>query len=152
MSNLSRAQSARFLKFALVGGLGIAVQLGAMAGLTVLKLNYLVATAFAVEASVVHNFLWHQRFTWADRATPAGNETRKAKAVERLLRFQISNGAVSLAGNLLLMRVLVGFGGIPPWLRSLVSITLCSWGNFLASDRWVFSSRGDSIARPAELG
>jgi putative flippase GtrA len=34
---------------------------------TGLGLDYLVATALAVEAAVVHNFLWHQRFTWIDR-------------------------------------------------------------------------------------
>jgi dolichol-phosphate mannosyltransferase len=142
MNRLPPAQSLRFLKFALVGAIGIAVQLVAMAGMTVLKVNYLGATGLAVEAAVVHNFLWHRRFTWADRAMPAGNETRKANAIERLLRFQLSNGAISLAGNLLLMRVLVGFAGISVWLASLLSITLCSWGNFLASDQWAFSLAG----------
>ena len=31
---------------------------------TGLGFNYLVATALAVEGAVVHNFLWHERFTW----------------------------------------------------------------------------------------
>jgi dolichol-phosphate mannosyltransferase len=152
MSRLSRALSLRFLKFALVGGIGIAVQLGVMAEMRVLKVNCLGATGLAVEAAVVHNFLWPQRFTWADRAMPAGKEIRKAQVIARLLRFQLTNGAISLAGDLLLMRVLVGFAGISLWLASLLSITLCAWGNFLASDQWVFSSQGESVARPAELG
>jgi dolichol-phosphate mannosyltransferase len=152
MSRLSRALSLRFLKFALVGGIGIAVQLGVMAEMRVLKVNCLGATGLAVEAAVVHNFLWPQRFTWADRAMPAGKEIRKAQVIARLLRFQLTNGAISLAGDPLLMRVLVGFAGISPWLASLLSITLCAWGNFLASDQWVFSSQGESVARPAELG
>jgi putative flippase GtrA len=152
MSKRPPARCFRFLQFALVGGIGVGVQLAVMAGMMVLKVNYLVATGLAVEAAVVHNFLWHRRFTWADWAMPAARQSRKAQAIEQLLRFQLSNGAISLAGNLLLMRVLVGFAGISAWLASLLSITLCSWGNFLVSDQWVFCLQGGSLASPAELG
>ncbi|MGA2416791.1 MAG: GtrA family protein [Candidatus Sulfotelmatobacter sp.] len=57
----------RFLKFSLVGALGIAVQFGVLALLTAIQINYLLATGLAVECAVLHNFLWHQRFTWSDR-------------------------------------------------------------------------------------
>ena len=39
---------------------------------TVLHFDYLFATAIAVEAAVVHNFVWHEQFTWADRVTVRG--------------------------------------------------------------------------------
>jgi hypothetical protein len=62
-----RAAAIRWLKFNLVGGIGIAVQLLMLVVLkTGLHLDYLIATALAVETTVVHNFLWHERFTWAD--------------------------------------------------------------------------------------
>ena len=58
----------RWIKFNAVGGIGIGVQLGALAALrSWLKLDYLLATGLAVEIAVVHNFLWHERYTWADR-------------------------------------------------------------------------------------
>ena len=57
---------------------------------------------------------------------------------KRLLRFQIANGALSLGGNLVLMRVLVGTWAMNYTLANVVSITLCSILNFLASDRLVF--------------
>ncbi len=65
----SRGQSLiqRMAKFALVGAVGIAVQLAVLEGLTRLGCHYLPATGFAVETAVLHNFLWHQRFTWSDR-------------------------------------------------------------------------------------
>ena len=86
----------RWVKFNAVGGIGIAVQLVALALLrSWLKLDYLLATALAVEIAVVHNFLWHERFTWADR--PAA---RWKHSLFRLAKFNLSNGAVSLAGNL----------------------------------------------------
>ena len=93
-----------WLKFNAVGGIGIAVQLAALALFrSGLQLDYLVATGLAVETAVIHNFLWHERFTWADR--PA---QRFAHSLARLAKFNTSNGLVSLAGNLLIMRALVG--------------------------------------------
>jgi putative flippase GtrA len=122
----------RLLKFSFVGVIGIAVQLAVLAGLTAMRVNYLVATALAVEAAVLHNFLWHQSFTWADRGASS------AEAVKRLLRFHVSNGAISLIGNLLLMRIFVGWFGIPVIVSNIATIALCALANFAASDRWVF--------------
>jgi len=72
----------RWCKFNFVGGIGIGVQFAALFLLKgVLHLNYLAATAIAVEAAVVHNFVWHEHFTWADRTTferpkPGGTKAR----------------------------------------------------------------------------
>ena len=69
----ARGLGVRWLKFNLVGGIGIGVRLAALALLVgLLKMNYLWATALAVEAAVLHNFVWHERYTWRDRtrATP----------------------------------------------------------------------------------
>jgi len=141
MTKLRLTQFLRWVKFSLVGSIGVVVQLAALAALTAIKVNYLLATGLAVESAVVHNFFWHQRLTWSDRALPARQEIRRSKAIERLLRFQLSNGGISLTGNLLLMPVLVDSARIPVLLANLVSIAICSYANFMASDRWVFSSR-----------
>lgn len=126
----------RWLKFNAVGGIGIAVQLAALAFFrSVLHLDYLVATALAVETAVIHNFLWHERFTWADR--PAG---RFAHSLTRLAKFNTSNGVVSLAGNLLIMRVLVGQFHLNYVIANLIAVATCSILNFLLSDRIVFES------------
>jgi len=94
----------RWMKFNAVGGIGIVVQLATLAVLrSWLKLDYLLATGMAVEIAVIHNFLWHERFTWADR--PAG---RRLQSLARLAKFNASNGAVSIVGNLVVMRLLVG--------------------------------------------
>jgi len=53
--------SVRWLKFNFVGGMGILVQFAALFLLKgLLQFHYLVATAIAVEAAVVHNFVWHE--------------------------------------------------------------------------------------------
>jgi putative flippase GtrA len=122
-------------KFVFVGAVGVVIQLAALEALTALGLHYLWATVFAVEAAVLHNFMWHLRFTWGDRGGSQSVETGV-----RLLRFHLSNGAISILGSLLLMRWLVGQFGLKVLLANLLTIAACSVGNFLASDRWVFLS------------
>jgi putative flippase GtrA len=120
----------------MVGGIGILVQLAALALFrSVLHLDYLVATALAVETAVTHNFLWHERFTWADR--PA---QRLSHSLARLAKFNTSNGLVSLVGNLLIMRALVGQVHMNYVIANLIAVATCSIVNFLFSDRFVFES------------
>ena len=121
----------RWLIFNGVGILGFAVQLAVLAVLVRLGLHYLVATAVAVEVTVLHNFAWHERVTWRDR--PGDGRGRG-----RLWRFHASNGLISLAGNLCLMRLLVGLFGMAPVPANLVSVLACALLNFTASDRFVF--------------
>lgn len=124
----------RWLKFNLVGGIGIIVQLAALAVLTHgAHLDYLIATALAVECAVLHNFAWHERFTWSDRASIGLRQV-----LARLLRFNCTTGAVSIGGNLLFMRLLAGQAHLPPLVANLISIAACSIINFLVNDRVVF--------------
>jgi dolichol-phosphate mannosyltransferase len=125
------------MKFNLVGGIGIGVQLFVLWMLTAYGVSYMLATALAVESTVLHNFLWHERFTWVDRV----NGTILQSAV-RLLRFNLSTGAVSIVGNLLLMRMLVGHAHLRPMLANIIAIAACSILNFVVSDRWVFRAAG----------
>jgi putative flippase GtrA len=132
----ARQRFSRWLKFNAVGGIGIVVQLAALALLrSLLKLDYLLATGLAVEIAVIHNFLWHERFTWADR--PAA---RPVQSLVRLVKFNASNGAVSIGGNLLVMRLLVGELRVNYAVSNLVAIVVCSLANFLLGDRFVFES------------
>jgi putative flippase GtrA len=126
----------RWLKFNAVGALGVAVQLGMLALLTRLAgWNYLAATAIAVEAALVHNFVWHERYTWADQTRSA--QTAGAIA-RRMLGFHAGNGAVSLIGNLALMAWLAGALHLPTLLANGVSIVVCSVVNFVLGDRLIF--------------
>jgi len=124
----------RWMKFNFVGGIGIVVQLASLAFLrSALHLDYLLATGLAVETAVIHNFLWHERFTWRDR--PAAHTLQ---SLTRFLKFNLSNGAVSLVGNLLIMRALVGELHMNYVIANLVAVTVCSLMNFALGDRFVF--------------
>jgi putative flippase GtrA len=137
--------SVRFWRFNGVGVVGFVVQLAVLAVLLRFHVHYLAATALAVEAAVLHNFLWHERWTWRDR--PVSGLPRLA----RLWRFHALNGAVSLIGNLVLMRLLVGFLGMPPVPANLLSVLACALVNYAASDRIVFSAGSEVRGAPGAL-
>jgi putative flippase GtrA len=142
----ARQSFLRWLKFNFVGGIGIAVQLAALALFrSALHLDYLLATALAVEAAVIHNFFWHERFTWADR--PAA---RPVQSLVRLAKFNLSNGGVSIVGNLLLMRLLVGELKLNYVVANLMSVAVCSLVNFLLSDRFVFGGKTGAAVAPTD--
>ncbi len=129
----------RWLKFNFVGAIGVVVQFSAlflMKGL--FHLNYLASTAVAVEAAVVHNFVWHEQFTWSDRVTSDGVPRSLRRSLARFARFNLSTGAVSIVGNLALMRLMVGEAHLNYLLANAIAIALCSIANFLVSDVWVF--------------
>ena len=127
----------RWLKFNAVGAIGIGVQLTVLAILrTGLGMNYLLATALAVEAAVLHNFFWHERFTWADR--PA------AASLVRLMKFNLTTGGLSILGNMAAMKLLVGAVGLAYMPANMMSIAACSILNFFVADRMIF------LLEPAE--
>ena len=126
-----QSSAIRWIKFNAVGALGIGVQLCVLGLSTRLwQLNYLTATAMAVEAAIIHNYLWHDRFTWPDR--PSNGR------VSRFLKFNLTTGALSILGNLAFMRALVGLWNIPYLRANLITIAMCSLANFLISDLIVF--------------
>jgi putative flippase GtrA len=137
------------MKFSAVGLLGVGVQMGCFALFdSGLGLHYLAATVLAVEAAVLHNFVWHERYTWRDRP-----HTGARDLANRLARFHAGNGLVSILGNLALMRLLVGALGVNHYVASGASIAICSLLNFAISEWFVF--RGEGIpprdSRPAQL-
>lgn len=131
MNNLQR-----WLRFNLVGALGLILQLSALALFNrYAPKHYLGATATAVELAVLHNFLWHLHYTWKDRWNP--------KTIPgQLIRFHLSNGAVSLLGNLALMPLLYSIAHLPLLAANSMAILSCSLLNFALSNTWAFNNSG----------
>lgn len=125
----------RWGKFNLVGAMGMVVQLGALAVLSrCAPGHYLFASAAAVELAVLHNFVWHVHFTWRDRRD-------NSVLHSRLMRFHLSNGLVSMLGNLVLMRILVQGAHVPLLIANCIAILCCSIVNFGLGDNWAFATR-----------
>jgi dolichol-phosphate mannosyltransferase len=136
----------RWLKFNLVGALGMVVQLGSLAVFNHwFAGHYLCATFAAIELALLHNFAWHLHYTWRDRrdcsALPA-----------QLLRFHLSNGLVSLVGNLALMRALVDGAHLQVLAANGIAILCCSIVNFFLGDTWTFAASTLRRDKPASAG
>ena len=129
---------ARWARFNVVGVMGMAVQLGALAALNrCAPQHYLAASAAALEATLLHNFAWHVNYTWRDRRDCS-------PLIAQLLRFHLSNGLVSMAGNLALMRLLVEGARMPPLAANGIAILCCSLANFWVGDCWAFAHAADA--------
>ena len=132
-ANQTRLTWRRSIMFSAVGLVGIGVQLAALWMLkSRLGVPLLVATFLATEIAVIHNFAWHVHWTWADRPVSV------AETLRRLIRFHVTNGLVSIAGNLLLMAALTAYLGLHYLLANLISIGVCALANLVVSDAWVF--------------
>src|SRR5215469_12032670 len=84
----------------------------------------------------VQSALW---FSWADRKSRA--------RFERLAKFNLTNGAISILGNVGFMKVFVGGLGMNYFVANLLSIAICSLMNFLVSDVFVFSRAAERQPR-----
>jgi putative flippase GtrA len=125
----------RWGKFNLVGILGMGVQLAGLALFNRCMANhYLFAVVAAIEVALLHNFIWHVNFTWKDRRN---KDTR----LHQLLRFHLCNGMVSMAGNLVLMRLLIHPLHVPLLAANALAIACCSVVNYLLGNNWAFALR-----------
>jgi putative flippase GtrA len=125
----------RWGKFNLVGGIGMVVQLSALALFNRwMAGHYLYASAAAIELTLLHNFIWHLRYTWRDRRD---NSTR----LRQLMRFHLSNGLVSILGNLALMWLLVHEAHLPLLVSNGIAILCCSMANFWLGNNWAFTEK-----------
>lgn len=125
----------RWGKFNLVGIMGFGTQLGSLAVLSrIMPGHYLLATAIALELTLLHNFVWHLHYTWRDRC-------EHATSLAQCVRFHLSNGIVSFAGNLVLMKALVGGAKLPILAANAIAILCCSLINFCLGETWVFGDK-----------
>jgi putative flippase GtrA len=129
----------RWGKFNLVGAMGMALQLAALALFNRWTPgHYLYASAAALELALLHNFIWHSHYTWRDRR-------EEATRLQQFVRFHLSNGLVSMVGNLVLMELLMRDARLPLLVSNVVAILCCSLANFCLGNHWAFAG-----ARKAE--
>jgi putative flippase GtrA len=124
----------RWIKFNFVGAIGFAVQMACFSLLYgVCRIDKLWSTGLAVEIAVLHNFVWHEKFTW--RHLPRGGNR---EVLARLFRFHLGNGLISIAGNVILVKVFADVFRISPYLGNVLAIAICALANFAASEWFVF--------------
>jgi putative flippase GtrA len=127
----------RFGRFSAVGLMGAVIQLLLLYfGTKEFGLPSVAAMPVAAEIALLHNFVWHERFTWRDRGLL--RTVTPGEIAARLWRFHIASGVISLGGNTVAMYFLVQRFEIPAMPAAIAAMILCSVVNFLATDRWVY--------------
>lgn len=123
----------RFVKFCLVGGSGIGVNIGLLWLLTELGgLPYIISAAISIESSIISNFMLNDFFTFHDRRSP-GAKSR----LQRLLKFNLA----SLAGmgiNMGTLWLLTEVAGIYYLLSQLCGIAVAALWNYSLSTWWTW--------------
>ncbi|HEV2689208.1 MAG TPA: GtrA family protein [Bryobacteraceae bacterium] len=121
----------RWGRFNVVGVAGFLLQLGALWVLArVLGLHYLVATALAVEIALLHNFVWHEIWTWKGLAAEG--------RWRRLARFHVANGFLSIASNVAFTWVLMQGFHVPLLIANTAAVGATALLNFALAVLWVF--------------
>jgi len=133
----------RWLKFNFVGAMGIGVQLaGVELASVLLHASPALATALGVEAAVLHNFVWHEKFTWADRGrTRQCQHMMERDRLAQFLWFNATTGAISIGGNVLMVSLVQWSAHVPVVVANCAAIAACSAVNFIVNDRVVFRRR-----------
>lgn len=124
----------RVVTFNAVGVMGVFVQQALLFSFTEwIGWHYLVATACAVQATILHNFVWHERWTWSDRVAEEGHLRWR-----RLVRFNLVNGLLAITGQVVLTGLYVAAFDLHYSLANLSAVGTCAVASFLANDRLVF--------------
>ena len=121
----------RLLRFSAAGLAGFVVQVASLAVLVAFGVNYLLATALAVEMAILVNFVWHEHWTWQDQGPGV---------LGRLLRYNTLTAATSIAGSVMITGLLVETLAAPPVVANIISVMSLGLVNFVGADKLVFRS------------
>jgi dolichol-phosphate mannosyltransferase len=139
-------------RFLLVGGSGVGVNSAALVAFHQWGgLPLLVATPLAIELAIVSNFVWNDRWTFADRP-------RSHPLLRRFAQFNL----VSVLGLLIATSVtlfLVEEVGLYYLVANLGGIGMATLCNFVVNEKWTWrsgavqagSSTGRAAVRPRHL-
>ncbi len=127
----------RVLKFGVVGGSGVVVNMGALAILQLLPaLPLAIRSPIAIETAIITNFILNYYWTWKDRKS----EEKGHKRVT-FLKFNLSSGAISAIFNYLPLLLFVSLLNWNENFANFVGIAIASVANFLISHFWTFKKK-----------
>ena len=110
-----RKEAKEFIKFGVVGGSGVVVNMGVYFLLTRLTgTAYYIGSPLAIELSILWNFLWNDIWTFKKRGASATWRTR-------LVRFHAVSCASGVA-NYVILLLCVGLFGLWDLLSNLIGI------------------------------
>lgn len=124
-------EDSRFFAFCLVGAAGVVVNLLCLKlFLDLFGLNVAAASTMASLTAMIHNYLWNDNVTWRQR------KTHPSRHWFRFTQFAIVS-ALGIGITAILAHTFHINSWNPFW-GQLAGITLATWWNFVANDRWTW--------------
>jgi len=141
-----RLQSSKtFLKFCVVGTLGVLVNLGCFTLFLWMGVNKFIASPIAIELSIISNFLFNNFWTFRQRKT---EDRVRIKGLKFNLVSFLSLGVsyVTFTG------LSLAFPDVAPQLHQLIGIVPATLINYLLNSYWIFKpmDSGDAADREPE--
>ncbi len=126
-------KNAELIKFLIVGGTGIIVNLGVMALLTeISRIHYLISSIIAIELSIIWNFILNNNWTFKGKA-------RHKTIIRRAADYH----AVSLGGmiiNWLTLLILATYLGVNYLIGQFIGIIIATTWNYLLSKNYAWKT------------
>jgi dolichol-phosphate mannosyltransferase len=128
-------------KFLLVGASGTLVNLGLFGLLLEFGVNRYIASPIAIEASILSNFMLHDRWTFRSRRS-------RGRRYERAVVFNVVSLAALVVsyGSFVLWSVLLA--DLPALVHQCLAIPPATLFNFLVNSRVTFRDADAAAARP----
>ncbi|NIU01840.1 MAG: hypothetical protein GWN01_13300, partial [Nitrosopumilaceae archaeon] len=95
-----------------------------------LNLLYFISSIFAIELSIVSNFLLNDIWTWSERI--------KKRFYRRFIQYHITAGLTAFLANWLLLIFLTEVVGLYYLISNLIGIGVGMLSNFILNDLWTF--------------
>ena len=127
----------RFTKFCMVGGSGVAVNMGVLWLLTeIAGLYYLISSLLAISLAMINNFIWNDLWTWNDR----GLSGIKAYFI-RLVKFCLVSSIAGFVGNFSILWTLTHFFNINYLISNFIGILIGTLLNFYLNNMWTYKRK-----------
>jgi len=129
----------RFIKFGIVGGSGILVNMGFLWFFTeMVGLYYLISSVLAIALAMISNFIWNDLWTWGDRGEPG------VKAyLSRMAKFILVSSIAAYIGNLGVLWILTHYFHIYYLISNLIGIAVGTILNYSVNNFWTFKSKAE---------
>lgn len=127
----------RFVKFAIVGGSGIIVNMGFLWFFTdIAGFYYLLSSVLAITLAMLNNFMWNDLWTWHDRGKPG-----ITALLIRLVKFCLVSSVSGYGGNLSILWLLTHFLHFHYLISNLFGIAVGTVLNYTINNFWTFKTK-----------
>lgn len=126
----------RIFSFQFIGWIGTVLNLAVLwLCYDVLQWSLLVSGALAIEAAIIHNFVWYYFWTWSDRV-----EYTFRDFFHLLVKYNILTAAIDFIIRLSILWVLTEYFGIHYLISDIIGMFIAPIIKYITNDAYIFST------------